>query len=160
MVRGKPSLCAICSRPIERLEELRHVQHAGKHFYAHGICLVRLRRLACKLFEISAPVPTIIRPLTLNEFLLAKRPRTDIEIVCCVAYYQQQYMSEKKSLTADFIENQLRFSAYKVANVAQALQKATANYSYFTQSYRIDKEEFMLTDQGVRIVKDLPEIND
>ena len=160
MVRGKPSLCAICSRPIERIEELRHVQHAGKQFCAHGICLVRLRRLACKVFDIPAPVPTITRPLTLNEFLLAKRPRTDIEILCCVAYYQQHYMDDEKSLTVDFIESQLLFSAYKISNVAQVLQKAIETYSYFTRSYRDDKEEFLLTNQGVRIVKELPEINE
>jgi hypothetical protein len=160
MVRGKPSICAICSRPIERPEDLRQVQHADKQFCAHGVCLVRLRRLACKLLEIPAPVPTIIRPLTLNEFLLAKRPRTDLEILCCIAYYQQSCKGGGKVLTADFVENQLRFSAYKISNVADALQNALDNYSYFKRKHKNDVEEFLLTEKGIRIVKELPVVND
>lgn len=152
--------CAICQQPILRVAECRTIHHAGKEFIAHGLCLVRLRRLAFDLLETPSPIPTLTRPYGLNEFLLMKRPRTDVEILSCVAYYRQAKEKSPIALTSIDVEQQLHYTGYKVADIHTAFQQAVDSLGYFKRSLEAGSEYFFLTKKGVQMVEQLPIISD
>ena len=149
--------CVICSRTIERPKEARIIHLRDTEFLAHAFCLLRLRRLACELYETPLPVPTLNRPLTLNEFLLVKRPQTDVEILCCLGFFHQHVESGGVLHEAMIIEK-LRYSAFKIKDVPSALCEATDALGYFERQLREDKETFMITKKGREMALQLPKI--
>jgi hypothetical protein len=150
--------CAICSRPIEREQERRTIRHEDKQFVAHGYCLMRLRRLACN-FDGKRPVlPTLMRPLTLNEFLLVKRPQNSAEILCCIALYHETCSAREITMSYTFVEDQLQLSPFKIANIPDAFQHATDVLEYFIRDTEGDQSRFVLTDKGRQVVNRLPPV--
>lgn len=162
-IRGKDKtsrvasgFCAICLRPIEREQELRTIRHEDKEFVAHGYCLIRLRRLACNIDGMRPAMPTLTRPLTLNEFLLVKRPRNAAEILCCIAFHQQTRNDREFAISNTFVEEQLQLSPFKIADVPAAFQRATDVLEYFTCDRESVPDSFVLTEKGRQVVSRLP----
>lgn len=135
---------------------MRKICSAGKDFVAHGSCLSRLRQLACELNGKTPPIPTLLRPLTLNEFLLAKRPRTSVEILLCIAYYHQALNDTSFVLTVSLVQSNLEYSAFKIDDIPSALQDATDKLAYFTCRKSNNLEKYSLTEKGRRVVVSLP----
>jgi len=131
------------------------IRLAESEFLAHSVCLLRLRRLACKMYETPSPIPTLTRPLTLTEFLLSKRPATETEILCCLAFYQRCNASEE-GLTAPMVQQQLRLSPYKISNISAALKEAAEKHGCLRNKSNTDREMFVLTEEGLNIIKQLP----
>jgi hypothetical protein len=100
-------------------------------------------------------MPTLMRALTLTEFLLSKRPQTESEILCCLAFYQR-CKGPEEGLTASMVQQQLRWSAYKIKNIPAAFQEASERLGYLTRKPDIDQEVFVLTETGLNIVNQLP----
>lgn len=147
--------CEICLRPIERKSDIRIIRLKDSEFLAHAFCLLRLRRLACKLYHTPSPIPTLNRELTLNEFLLSKRPQNDVEIVCCIAFYLHLTSSER-GLTASMVEKKLHFAAFKVTNIQSAFHEASEKLGYLRKQDGPQQEAFILTEKGLSMVKRLP----
>ncbi len=133
---------------------------AGSEFSAHGFCLVRLRRLACDIIEPASAVPTLIRPLTVNEFLLMKRPQTASEILACIAVYYQKQNGPDFVLTRRIVEDSLQFSAFKIENISKALLEASNKLGFFLWQKTGKLDEFLLTEKGRQLVIQLPEISE
>jgi len=148
--------CAICLRPIEREQELRTIRHEDKEFTAHGYCLTRLRRLACNINGMRPAMPTLARPLTLNEFLLVKRPRDAAEILCCIAFHHQTRNAQEVAISKVFVEEQLQLSPFKIADVSAAFQTATEVLDYFICRTQKGSITFVLTEKGRQVVNRLP----
>ena len=123
--------------------------------FAHAVCLLRLRRLACELYDTASPLPTLNRPLTLNEFLLSKRPRSDIEILCCLAFHLQHHNSKMK-VNAKTVQQQLRVSAFKIPDPASALLEGTDKFGYLKRVENEEPTHFVLTEKGLQFVRRLP----
>ena len=156
MSRVESGFCAICLRPIERERELRTIRHEDKEFTAHGYCLTRLRRLACNIDGMRPALPTLTRPLTLNEFLLVKRPRDAAEILCCIAFHHQTRTDQEMAISKTFVEEQLQLSPFKIADITAAFQNATEVLEYFICRKENGSSYFLLTEKGRQLVSRLP----
>lgn len=152
----KASICAVCNQLIENPAEARHVTHLSKPITAHALCLLRLRRLACKAFDMPHPSPTLTRPLTLSEFLLSKRPRTAAEILACLAYYLQNQSTHSGLIAPEEVEEHLLFTGFKVPDVHSAFISATEDVALFQRRRTKGKTVYQLTQEGIRIVERLP----
>ena len=152
----KSGFCAICLRQIEHEQELRTIRHEDKEFTAHGYCLTRLRRLACNINGMRPAMPTLTRPLTLNEFLLVKRPRDAAEILCCIVFHHQTQNDQEASISETFVEEQLQLSPFKIADVFAAFQNATEVLGYFVCRTEKGSNNFVLTEKGRQVVNRLP----
>jgi hypothetical protein len=115
-----------------------------------------LRRLACNIDGMRPAMPTLIRPLTLNEFLLVKRPRNAAEILCCIAFHYQKRNDREFAISNTFVEEQLQLSPFKIADVPAAFQRATDVLKYFTCDTENVPSNFVLTEKGRRVVSRLP----
>ena len=149
--------CVVCLRAIERPEEARTIHLKESELLAHAFCLLRLRRLACDIYEIPLPVPTLNRPLTLNEFLLVKRPQTDGEVLCCLGLFQLRAESVGVLHEAMIID-QLRYSAFKIKDVTSALREASDTLGYFERHMENGQETFMITKRGIQVAQQLPAV--
>ncbi len=147
--------CVICLGPIDRVVESRTIRLAGSEFLAHGFCLLRLRQLACKLYDAPTSTPTLKRALTLNEFLLSKRPRNASEILCCMAFYLHR-RGARTAITASLVQQQLRLSAFKITDIPSALQEASEKRGYLSKRAGRGQGAFVLTDKGLQLVNRLP----
>lgn len=96
------------------------------------------------------------RPLTLNEFLLAKRPQTPPEILSCLAYFLQKQTQTAYALTLALVEEQLRFAPFKIADIPAALHDASENLALFSQYTEGALVKYHLTAKGKRIAEQLP----
>jgi hypothetical protein len=66
------------------------------------------------------------RNLTPKEFLLEKKPITDIERVTCLAYYQAHYRDITYFKTLDISKLNTEAAQVKLSNAAAAVENATA----------------------------------
>ncbi|MFX1403965.1 MAG: hypothetical protein ACFE9D_05780 [Promethearchaeota archaeon] len=107
------------------------------------------------MYETPSPMPTLTRVLTLAEFLLSRRPGTEAEILCCLAFYQRCNALEE-GLTASMVQQQLRLSPYKINNISVVLQEASEKHGYLKRKPGTDQEVFVLTEVGANVVKQLP----
>ncbi|MFW9984500.1 MAG: hypothetical protein ACFFCB_07215 [Candidatus Odinarchaeota archaeon] len=135
---------------------MRTIRHGDKEFTAHGYCLTRLRRLACNINGMRPAMPTLARPLTLNEFLLVKRPRDAAEILCCIAFHHQIRNDQEAAISKVFVEDQLQLSPFKIADISAAFQIATEVLGYFICRTERGSSSFVLTEKGRQVVSRLP----
>lgn len=101
-------------------------------------------------------MPTLTRPLTLNEFLLAKRPQTPSEILSCLGYFLQEQSDTAYVLTLALVEEQLRFAPFKIADIPAALHDASENLALFSRYTEDAVVKYRLTAKGKRMVEQLP----
>jgi hypothetical protein len=153
-------VCVVCNRRILKPNEQRTIKHGNKEFTVHGACLVRLRRLLRDYFNITAPTPTITRALTLNEFLLTKRPSTDTEILVCLAYYHQTCSGKPYPISKNFVKEQLQFTGFKIQDIDGSLHQSTDQLGYFDLQKRKGKILYILTEKGTKAVERFPALND
>lgn len=111
------------------------------------------------MYETPSPTPTLTRALTLTEFLLSKRPGTEAEILCCLAFHQR-YNASQEGLTLSMVRQQLRMLPYKIINIPAALQEASEKLGYLRNKPDIAEDIFELTEAGLNIVKQLPRTPD
>ena len=157
MTQQESSRCAICSRLIDSEEERRFIQSAGSTLSVHGICLMRLRRLACEADGRTPSLPTLTRSLTLNEFLLTRHPQTGADIFSCVAYYVQVKTKEEEHLTLDRIQHLLQYSAYKIPKLEEVAGKAVTLGLVELHKLR-GATHYIITAKGREVVERLPPI--
>jgi hypothetical protein len=153
---NSPHCCAICNKLILNQAELRTISHANRQFHAHGQCLLQLRQLALKAYSNPPPLPTLLRPMTLSEFLLSKRPKDDVEILTCLAYYLEKHTHPPQLLNSQTIEKLLHFTGFKIKNKEAALRKATQEFAFLKLCSTNTGESYKLTKKGVQRVKHLP----
>jgi len=156
----KIKICVVCQRRILQPNEQRTIQQGKKKFFVHGACLVRLRRLLREYLNIPAPTPTITRALTLNEFLLTKRPSSDTEILACLAYYYQTSSGNPVLISKKFAKEQLRFTGFKIQDFDESFQCATDNLAYFEVQKKRGRIVYILTEKGTKTVDQLPALID
>ncbi len=101
-------------------------------------------------------MPTLARPLTLNEFLLVKRPRDAAEILCCIAFHHQIRNDQEAAISKVFVEDQLQLSPFKIADISAAFQIATEVLGYFICRTERGSSSFVLTEKGRQVVSRLP----
>ena len=101
-------------------------------------------------------MPTLTRPLTLNEFLLVKRPRNAAEILCCIAVHHQTQNDHEVAISKTFVEKQLQLSPVKIADISAAFQNATEVLEYFICQTEKGSSNFVLTEKGRQVVNRLP----
>jgi hypothetical protein len=65
------------------------------------------------------------RSISPKEFLLEKRPQTDIEKVACLAYYLTHYLAVENFKTLDISKLNTDAAQIKLSNAAQAVDNAT-----------------------------------
>ena len=155
MTQQESSRCAICSRIIDSEEERRFIQSAGSTVSVHGICLMRLRRLACEADGRTPSLPTLTRSLTLNEFLLTRHPQTGVDTFSCVAYYVQVKTKQKATLTLDRIQHLLQYSAYKIPQLEEVAEKAVTLGLVKMHKPR-GVTYYTITAKGREVVEQLP----
>ncbi len=148
--------CAICNKLILNQAELRRICHANRQFYAHGQCLLWLRQLALKAYNNPPPLPTVLRSMTLSEFLLSKRPKDDVEVLTCLAYYLEKIAQPPRLLNSKIIEELLHFTGFKIKNKEAALRKATQEFVFLKHCKTNTGESYKITENGVHRVKHLP----
>ena len=72
-----------------------------------------------------------------------------------MAFYQKRNGS-KIGLSAPMVRQQLRLSAFKIADIPSALQEASDKLGYLMRQAEMEQEVFVLTEKGLQIVKRLP----
>jgi predicted transcriptional regulator len=54
------------------------------------------------------------------------------------------------------VQEQLQLSAFKIADFSSALQEASVRRGYLVRQAEPKQDVYVLTEKGLRIVKDLP----
>lgn len=155
MSQLESSLCAICKRTIDSDAEKRFIQSAGTNHSVHGVCLMRLRRLACEVDGRAPSIPTLTRTLTLNEFLLSRHPQTEVDTFTCVVYYVQVKTEENEKLTCDRVKHLVQYTAYKIPNLEQVVRKAV-NQGLVEMCKSENVTHYIITAKGKEVVERLP----
>jgi hypothetical protein len=96
----------------------------------------------------------------LGEFLLSKRPRTDAEILACVAYYHQGQTNQPVAFTAASLDEQLRYTGFKVRDFQATLKHAVDQLAYLEACSESGMAFHRLTSKGADLVEHLPATGD
>jgi hypothetical protein len=152
--------CVLCREVILPSDQMRVLASGRKQFPVHVDCLDRLHDLLHEAFETPLPTPTLTRSLTLGEFLLTKRPRTDAETLACVAYYYQAQTTQPVAFTATLLDEQLRYTGFKVRDFEAALKCAVDQFAYLQVCREDETTLHRLTAKGAHLVKHLPAAGD
>jgi len=91
--------------------------------------------------------------LTPKEFLLQKKPRTDVERVACLGYYLAHYRDTPHFKTLDISKLNTEAAQVKFANAAKAVNNAT-QYGYLAPATKGNKQ---LSAAGELFVQALPD---
>ena len=94
------------------------------------------------------------RNLTAKEFLLQKSPKTDIERIACLAYYLTHYKDTPHFKTIDLSNLNMEAAQMKFSNAAVAVDNATWNAGFLTQTTHGNKQ---ITALGELYVQALPD---
>lgn len=154
------SRCVLCRELIHHSADMRIITSGNRQFPVHAACLDRLHSLLQDAFDIPLPTPTLTRSLTLGEFLLTKHPRTDAEILVCVAYYHQAQTTQPVTFTARVLEQELRYTGFKVHDFDAALRVARDQLAYLEMSSENGAIGHRLTRKGTLLVEHLPHTDD
>jgi len=111
-------------------------------------------------FDSPLPIPTLTRSLTLGEFLLTKRPRTDAEILACIAYYHEALSAQLVTFTAVVLEQELRYTGFKIHDFEAALRIARDQFAYIEVLSEKGTLRHRLTTKGTCLVEHLPAAED
>lgn len=154
------SRCVLCRELIHHPAGMRTITFGNRQFPVHADCLDRLHGLLHSAFDTPLPTPTLTRSLTLGEFLLTKRPHTDTEILACIAYYHQAQTTQPVTFTAVAIDEELRYTGFKVHDFEAALRGATDQLAYLEMFSENGAIRHRLTTKGTRLVEHLPATDD
>jgi hypothetical protein len=78
----------------------------------------------------SPPQPSSFsedRALTPKQFMIQKKPHTDVERVACLAYYLTHYRDQQHFKTLDLSKLNTEAAQVKFSNAAKAVDNASAN---------------------------------
>jgi hypothetical protein len=92
--------------------------------------------------------------LTPKNFLLEKKPATDVERATCLAYYLAHYRDTSKFKTKQLTELNKEAAQPKFSNAAVAVQNATVQNQFLSQAGAGDKQ---ITARGEALVEALPD---
>lgn len=117
----------------------------------------------------SLPIPSTmakseeIRPITLpfsdreemppKEFILLKRPHTDVERVACLAYYLTHYRNTRHFKTFDISKLNTEAAQIKFSNTTYAVQNAT-NKGFIVPATKGNKQMGAVGEQFVQALPD------
>jgi len=93
------------------------------------------------------------RSISPKEFLLEKRPQTDIERVACLAYYLTHYRATPFFKTLELSKLNTEAAQIKFSNAAYAVENATKR-GFLTTAAQGNKQ---LTSMGEQFVRHLPD---
>jgi hypothetical protein len=96
---------------------------------------------------------SVDRTISPKEFLLDKRPKTDVERVACLAYYLTHYRSTPHFKTIDLSKLNTEAAQAKFSNAATAVDNATSG-GYLIPVTRGNKQ---LSAAGEVFVQNLPD---
>jgi hypothetical protein len=91
---------------------------------------------------------------TAKNFLVEKRPTTDVERVTCLAYYLAHYGDTAQFKTKQLTELNKEAAQPKFSNAAVAVQNATVQNQFLSQAGVGNKQ---ITARGEAIVEALPD---
>ena len=152
--------CVLCRELVQHGASLRAITSGKRQFPVHAACLDHLHSLLHDAFDSPLPTPTLTRSLTLGEFLLTKRPRTDAEILACVAYYHQAQTNQPVAFTAASLDEQLRYTGFKIRNFQATLKHAVDQLAYLEACSESGMAFHRLTAKGAHLVEHLPATGD
>jgi len=95
------------------------------------------------------------RSMSPKEFLLQKRPQTDVERVACLAYYLTHYRDNPRFKTFDISKLNTEAAQVKLSNAAYAVDNA-AKKGFITSATQGAKQ---ITSMGEQFVQALPDRN-
>jgi hypothetical protein len=101
-----------------------------------------------------APVFSDHEVMTPKQFLLEKRPRTDVDRVACLAYYLSHYRDTLHFKTADITKLNTEAAQRKFSNAAYAVNNATQQSGYLTAGPKGTKQITALGEQYVEALPD------
>ena len=84
--------CFVCKRQVK--EEGIRFDEDGVSVVLHEGCLRLLGKVTQKAFQSMEVTKPPVRPSSLSEFLHEKQPKTQPEILACVAYFLEQKEGE------------------------------------------------------------------
>jgi len=91
--------------------------------------------------------------VTPKEFLLQKKPKTDVERIACLAYYLTHYRSAPHFKTAELAALNTEAAQPRFSNAAYAVSNAT-NCGYLVPATKGSKQ---ISAQGEQFVLALPD---
>lgn len=103
--------------------------------------------------ESSLPTFSEDRTISPKEFLLEKKPQTDVERVACLAYYLTHYRDKPHFKTIDISKMNTESAQIKLSNATMAVNNA-ASYGYLAQATKGHKQ---LSAAGELFVRALPD---
>ena len=108
-------------------------------------------------YHTKSSLPTFSEDRTISpkEFLLEKKPQTDVERVACLAYYLTHYRDKPHFKTIDISKMNTESAQIKLSNATMAVNNA-ANYGYLAQATKGHKQ---LSAAGELFVRALPDRN-
>lgn len=154
------SRCVLCRELIHHGARLCTITSGNRQFPVHAACLDRLHSLLRDAFDSPLPIPTLTRSLTLGEFLLTKRPHSDAEILACVAYYHRGQTNQPVAFTPASLDEQLRYTAFKVRDSQATLRNAVDQLAYLEACSESGMAFHRLTAKGAHLVEHLPSPGD
>ena len=93
------------------------------------------------------------RSRSAKEFMMEKRPQTDVERVACLAYYLAHYLNQPQFKTVDISRLNTEAAQIKFSNPALAVENAT-KYRYLTHAGKGFKQISTFGEQYVTALPD------
>lgn len=153
----KQKHCFICKESITNQEEVQTFSDTGKTLTVHKDCLPVFRSLVLRILGEQSKLDTRIdRPLSLVEFLKEKQPKTEPEILVCLAYFLEQKASKPLELTAGDIKQLLKSTDFRIDDISTAFIRARTRKGFFERVSTTRPITHRLTRTGARFVEKLP----
>ena len=150
--------CFVCREKISRQEEVETFSSSEKIITVHKACLPVFQILVLQVLSDKGKLETRLdRPLSLIEFFKEKQPKTEPEILACLAYFLEQKTGKPLELTVDDVKHHLKSTDFKIYDLATAFIRARTRKGFFERVSASRPITHRLTRTGARFVEKLPE---
>lgn len=149
------STCFVCKQQVK--DGGIEFEDEGIIVIIHEGCLRLFGKITQKAFQSERIPQHPVRPTSIAEFIQEKQPKTQAEVLACVAYFLEQKEGKIKEFTTKELREELVTTRERIPDMGIALSNAVRRTPYIVRvGKRAGKHLYRLTKEGVSFVEKLP----
>lgn len=150
--------CFVCRELVSSQEKVETFSSSEKTLTIHKDCLPVFQSLIIRVLGEQYKLETKLdRPLSIVEFLKEKQPKTEPEILACLAYFLEQKAGKPLELSVKDIKQHLEATDFRIDDLSTAFIRARTRKGFFERVSASRPITHRLTRTGVEFVEKLPE---